>query len=104
MLGKIESKDQLEKYINEEQKEIKEKYLVNEVFIPNGLEIKKEISYNNNIEDIKSIYEKIKEKSDFTLRGYQITIQMEKTLKNICFIKRYFHECGRNGYKSIRGN
>lgn len=88
LLGKIESKDQLEKYINEEQKEIKEKYLVNEVFIPNGLEIKKEISYNNNIEDIKSIYEKIKEKSDFTLRGYQITIQNGKNTEKVYVLSK----------------
>lgn len=74
LIGKITSKIELEKYINNEQKEIKETYSVEEVYTPNGLEIKKEISYNDKIDDIELIYNKIKEKSVFTIKGYQITI------------------------------
>ena len=74
LIGKIGSKIELETYINNEQKEIKEKYNVEDVFIPNGLEIVKEISYNSDIDEIEKVYEKIKQKSDFTIKGYQIKI------------------------------
>lgn len=83
LIGKIGSKIELETYINNEQKEIKEKYNVEDVFIPNGLEIVKEISYNSDIDEIEKVYEKIKQKSDFTIKGYQITISNGENLNKI---------------------
>lgn len=73
-IGLIESKKELENYIDKEQQEIKKKYNVDKVYIPNGLEIKEEITYNENIEKASAIYEKIKDKNDFTIDGYIITI------------------------------
>ncbi len=93
LIGKITSKSDLEQYINNEQTEIKNKYSVDEVFIPNGLEIQKELSYNPNVDDIKSIYEKIKNKSDFTIEGYQITINNnEESQKLYVLDKTVFDE------------
>ena len=88
LIGKITSKTDLEQYINIEQKEIKETYSVDEVFIPNGLEIKKEVSYNTDIDDIQTIYEKIKQKSDFTIEGYQITIKNGDSSQKIYVLNR----------------
>lgn len=83
LIGKIASKTELENYINSEQQEIKEKYSVDEVYIPNGLEIKKTISYDAKYDDVETIYDKIKEKSNFTVKGYQITIKDSDDTKKI---------------------
>lgn len=73
-IGLIESKKELENYIDKEQEAIKKKYNVDKVYIPNGLEIKEEITYNENIEKAATIYEKIKDNNDFTIDGYVVTI------------------------------
>lgn len=76
-IGLIESKEKLEKYINEEQKEIKDKYNVNKVYVPKGLEINEEVTYNEKISKVEDIYNEIKEEEDFTIKGYIVTIYKE---------------------------
>ena len=44
LLGTIRSKHALEKYIDEEQKELKEEFNVKKVYKPNGLDIEKTIT------------------------------------------------------------
>ena len=56
LLGKIKSKEALENYINKEQQEIKQLYSVADVYIPNGLEIKKGIGYDTDLNQIDEIY------------------------------------------------
>ena len=74
-LGLIESKQSFENYVNEKQKEIKEKYKVNKVYAPANLDIVKEITYDDNIKTNKEIYEEIKDQSSFTIDGYSIKIK-----------------------------
>ena len=74
-LGLIKSKEDLEKYIDKEQATLKKKYNVDKIYAPDNLHIQKEITYNEKIYSTKEIYEKIKDKSDFTIRGYAITIK-----------------------------
>lgn len=74
-IGYIKDKDLLEKYINDEQVELKEKYNVKKVYLPNDLDIVKEITYNKKISTEKEIYDKIKDTSPFTINGYTITIK-----------------------------
>ena len=74
-IGYIENKDLLEKYIDEEQYELKEKYHVDKVFLPNDLDIVKEITYGKRATSEKVIYEKIKDRAPFTITGYTITIK-----------------------------
>ena len=74
-LGIIKSKTELEDYINEKQIEIKKKYDVDKVYIPSDLDIVKEVTFNNNITSVKSIYNKIKDKSPFTINGYKVSIK-----------------------------
>ena len=52
-LGLIESKKDLENYIDKEQQMIKDKYNVSRVYAPKGLEIKEEITYNENGEVVE---------------------------------------------------
>lgn len=73
-IGLIESKDELENYIDTQQQKLKEKYHVDKIYIPNEIDIVKEITYDEKIDSISSIYNKINQISPFTIRGYQITI------------------------------
>lgn len=82
-IGLIESKEKLEKYIDDEQQEIKKKYNVSTVYIPNGLDIEKEITYSNNIVTEKHIYEQIKDNQSFAIRGYKITLEVLATTGSI---------------------
>lgn len=74
-LGTIKSKKQLEEYIDQKQEEVKKKYNVDKVYIPSELDIVKEITYNNDITSVEKIYNKIKDISPFTIKGYEITIR-----------------------------
>lgn len=80
-IGLIESKEELESYINKEQQEIKKKYDVDTIYIPKGLEIKQELTYNNKIEFADNIYEEIKDQEPFTIQGYKITIIKENKMQ-----------------------
>lgn len=82
-IGVIESKKELEKYIDEKQQELKTKYSVDKVYAPNDLDIIKEITYNETISTVEAIYKKIEQvkgNSSFTIDGYTIQIKgVEKT-------------------------
>lgn len=77
-IGAIKSKAALERYINSEQKSLKEEYGVKKVYIPNGIDIEKAITYNGKIMSEKKIYKKIKENKSFTIKGYVVTISKDK--------------------------
>ena len=74
-IGYIKNKELLETYIDEEQVELKEKYHVDKVFMPNDLDIVREITYNKKISSEEEIYNKIKDIAPFTINGYTITIK-----------------------------
>ena len=74
-IGYIQNKDLLEEYIDREQYELKEKYNVEKVFLPNDLDIEKEITYGEKVSSEREIYEKIKDIAPFTVSGYTITIK-----------------------------
>lgn len=74
-LGLIESKENLENYIDKKQEKIKEKYGVKKVYIPEDLDIEKEITYYGKILSVEEIYKKIENISPFTIDGYTTTIK-----------------------------
>ncbi len=74
IIGIVDSKDELEQYINEEQKELKEQYGVDYVYLPQGLFIEQYIAYTKDISSAEEIYNIIKDEKPFTIRGYVITI------------------------------
>lgn len=81
-IGIIKNKDKLEEYIDTEQAKLKEKYNVDRIYAPEGLEIKQEITYNGNIESAKEIYDRIKEEESFTIDGYKVTIKSKGQTTN----------------------
>lgn len=82
-IGLIANKDELLNLIDTEQSEIKEKYKVDKVYPPSGLDIKKVYTYEDDIVDSVSIYNKIKDIEPFTIEGYNATITYtEKKITN----------------------
>lgn len=73
-IGNLSSEDSFKEYVNEKEEELKSKYDVDTVFAPNGVEIKKNITYNTSVNSNSEIYNKIISNKKFTIRGYQITI------------------------------
>ena len=73
-IGFIKSRDELNEYINKQQEKLKDKYHVDTVYIPNNIDIVKEITYKNNFDSTEHIYEMINTISPFTIKGYQVTI------------------------------
>ncbi|MCH5166725.1 MAG: peptidoglycan DD-metalloendopeptidase family protein [Erysipelotrichales bacterium] len=79
----ISDKDELLNLIDTEQSEIKEKYNVDKVYPPSGLDIKKIYTYEDDIIDTVSAYNKIKDIEPFTIEGYNATITYtEKKVTN----------------------
>ena len=76
-IGVIKSKDKLEEYINNEQKDLKEKYNVDNVYVPKTLYVSRYKTYDANVIGEEEIYNKIKNTENFTIKGYQIIIEKE---------------------------
>lgn len=74
-IGLVNSKDDLYSLINKEQKEIKKEYNVDQVYPPKGFKIIRQNTYDKNISSVEDVYETIKEKKQFTIKGYAITIK-----------------------------
>lgn len=73
-LGLINSKDELESYINKQQEKLKDKYKVDTVYIPNDIDVVRDVTYDNNFSTIEEIYNKINDVSPFTIKGYRVKI------------------------------
>lgn len=103
VIGLVESKDELYNLINEEQKEIKNTYGVDQVYPPKGFDINKYVSYDTNYVTTGSIYNMIKANDDFTIKGYQINVK--KTDGNILTInvldKQIFNDALENIIKAF---
>ena len=86
LIGNIKSKKQLEKYISNTEEYLKNKYDISEVYAPNGLEIKKIVSYTEDLKDVSEIYNLIQDKKPFTVKGYQLTIYNDDNTQKIYVI------------------
>lgn len=102
LIGTIESKDLFKKFINEKEEAIKNKYKVENVYTPNGVEIKEEITYKPKISTTEEIYNKIIKKKDFTIKGVEINIKNDdKTIKLNVLSKEIFDEAITNTIKAF---
>ncbi len=85
-IGLTESKEALEKYIDEEQEHLKEQYHVDKVYAPEDLSIVKEVTYDAKVLSAQAIYQKIEDISPFTVKGYRYNI--EGTTKTVDGVKK----------------
>ncbi len=81
-LGIIKSDKELENYIDKQQKHLKNKYDVDKIYAPDTLDVKKEVTYNEDISSVEEIYKKIEDKAPFTVDGYAIKIKGVKNTVN----------------------
>ena len=87
-IGLISSKDELLKLIDEEQQEIKDKFNVDKVYSPFGLEIMNVSTYSNNLKSAKEVYDEIKDLDPFTIEAYEVTIKNKKGNKTFYILNK----------------
>ena len=75
IIGVVRDKDSFENYINDKERIIKRKYGVDKVYMPNGIVIKKMVTYDNNVDSNDTVYNKIIKLKQFTIKGTIITIK-----------------------------
>lgn len=76
-IGLIKSRDELYNLIDQEQTELKEKYKVNKVYPPSGLEVQSIKTYKTNLMTAEEVYEEIKDLDPFTIEGYEVTVTLD---------------------------
>ena len=87
VIGIINSKEELEDYIDKQNTKYKEEYNVDKVYSPKGLEIKKVSTYSKNIDTIEDVYKKILQREPFTISGYEFNIKSEDKTITIYTLK-----------------
>lgn len=100
-MGLINDADELYDLINEEQKDIKEKYNVDNVYPPLGFEVVSYTTYDNDITNAAAIYDKIKNEDDFTIEGYEITIRSDDETKEDTVIRVLDEEVFKNALRNV---
>ncbi|MDE6284265.1 MAG: M23 family metallopeptidase [Bacilli bacterium] len=80
-LGLINDNETLYKLINQEQQAIKDKYNVDNVYPPDGFELREVNTFSDNFLSVEEIYKKIAEVDNFTVKGYIITIKFPEESK-----------------------
>jgi len=81
-IGVVESKEEFNKYISLQEEKLKEKYQVNEIYTPKGVEIKKIVTYDKKINTNEEIYKKLTSSENFTIKGITLEIKKEETVDN----------------------
>lgn len=87
VIGIVDSKEKLEKYIDDQNTKYKNDYGVSQVYSPKGLEIKKISTYSDKIDTIEDVYNKILKKAPFTISGYEFNIKTENEIITIYTLK-----------------
>ena len=88
-VGLITSSEDLYNLIDEEEKDIKEKYGIDKVYPPSGLEIQSVLTYDNKLMSVKDVYEEIKDIDPFTIEGYEVKIKKsEKDVKTLYILNK----------------
>lgn len=87
VIGIIESKEELEEYIDNQNTKYKEDYKIDKVYSPKGLEMKKISTYSKNIDTIEDVYKKILKKEPFTINGYEFNIKKDDKTITIYTLK-----------------
>lgn len=73
-IGLIDSEEKLNNYINKEQEMLKKKFNVDKIYIPNDLDVVKEMTFSKDFTTVEKIYEDIKDIKPFTIKGYEVVL------------------------------
>ena len=69
-IGTIASEDSFNEFVNTKEDELKKKYNVDTVYTPRGVEIKKNLTYNNFINSDEQVYNKIISSKNFSFNTF----------------------------------
>lgn len=78
-IGTVKSKESFDNYINNQEEQLRKKYDVSKIYTPNGVEIKKIITYSNKYNTNEEIYNILVQKQNFTVKGIVITIEKDES-------------------------
>ena len=81
-LGTIRSEKELEDYIDENGAYYKNKFDVDKVYSPKGLQVRKLTTYSGNVSSVSEIYKKISKEEPLTIKGYEFIIKKQTDEKN----------------------
>lgn len=104
IIGTIESKESFEEHINLKEEQIKKQYQIDNVYPPNGVEIKEVITYKPKISTNEEIYNELIKLKKFTIKGIVVTITDEdgdKQLTIKVLSKEIFDEALNNTIKAF---
>ena len=83
-IGTIKDEQELYNLIDQEQNDLKKEFNVNKIYAPIGLETTKLVTYEEKVDTVSEVYEKLKDEEHFTVKGYEITIALsEDNIKKI---------------------
>ena len=74
VIGTVASDEEFDDFINSKEEAIKEKYGVDKVYLPDGVNVKKVYTYNDNFDTNTTVYDKLTKKDKFTIKGITVTI------------------------------
>ncbi|MCM1052750.1 MAG: peptidoglycan DD-metalloendopeptidase family protein [Ruminococcus sp.] len=95
-IGIIEDSDKLYDLINTNQGSIKENYGVDNVYPPTDLKIISTNTFVNDVDDVFTVYKKLEEADNFTIKGYKIDIKGEDNEYSINVLdKEVFYEAAK---------
>ena len=106
IIGTVASKEEFNQFINTKEKQVKEKFGVDKVYMPDGVTLKKVTTYNKKIDSNDKVYQSIIKLKQFTIKGVVITIDnkevenYEKKQINV-LNKEIFDEAINNLIKSF---
>lgn len=76
-IGVINDKNELYNLINNNQSAIKNEYKVENVYPPTDLKIIATNTYSKRVDNVNTVYDKIEEDDDFTIKGYTVNVKKD---------------------------
>ncbi len=104
VIGLIKNKEKLEKYIDQQGEDLKQKYKVDKVYGPSTLEIRKKITYNEKVDSEITVYNKINLLKPFSIKGYRFNIKNEFTEQDVYVVDpTVFEKAAENTIETFVG-
>ena len=74
VIGTVESEEEFNSFINIKEEAIKDKYGVSKVYMPDGVNIQKVVTYDKSVDSNSVVYNRLIAENNFTIKCYIITI------------------------------
>lgn len=101
VIGTISSEEDFNNFINVKEKQVKEKYKVDKVYMPEGVTLKKVTTYTNKIDSNQEVYNRLVALKQFTIQGVVITIDNKK-IEN--YEKKYIYTLNKEIFDEAINN